>query len=895
MRCALDLGAAGWLVEAGDLDGARRVLESALGNSPHDVRSRALLAQVLFRKRDFVAASEVYERLLAEFPGDQALTFNVALCHLKSGRPGAAAAGLRSILDKFPDHPRARMWLRAAEAATPVPPAPSIRPASRPVSVRPDGVEDIPRITLRPRTAVAKDANGIVSLRVDRDNRWLVRPDVIQGYEGEVALGAGAGPLVPLQGNGTTFLRSKGGLFVLELRSEEAYVRASSLVAHTEGAMPSSTDPEVIGAFDEPILHFSGDGEVVLEARADLVALPVSLTHATTVRWDNLVAWRGHVIGAPSDTLGPDGRSLARFAGNGSLLLATHDDGANAPVVQSQEWYGRYQVLRRLEGTPTEEVLLARAHGPGGFQRKVVLRRHLSRCDGDSHYLQLLAREADAYALLTHPGIVRLYDFLLLDGHPVLVLEYVSGLSLSAFDAVIREGVRRVGVEIALYVAHGVFSALAAAHEAREPDTGDLAPVIHRDVRPENVMLSWAADVKLGSFGAAKIGARAEPRHTLRADVAAASLLLYRMLISGRVSDPSLPKLEIPRGPGEENFDDLDASRPELSPRLRDALRSALAPRDDGRGLSAWEMAQEIEAAVDLRKAREELFEELCTLRESTFRDRTTSRPPPAVAGFEDSDFFRSMRLPKPSPVPNISPDPWPADGAETPAAPSAANAPRASSVPAPRAGRAVSEPPAAGARATSIPPRESPSSVRPPLVSLPPPSVGLGLQPSSLAPTETQVASVRPFPAGRRLSTGLALGALAVAAGFAAFLGTSTSRPNDRPSAAAAPMRPLPRPTAVRTPEVALPVMQIPSSIPSATKTASDGEPAAIAPIASDEGVLHAPARAAQHRIYVDERVIGEGPGDYRVHCGVHTVRIGSKGDDVETKVPCGGTVDID
>ncbi|HEY2512183.1 MAG TPA: tetratricopeptide repeat protein, partial [Polyangiaceae bacterium] len=579
MRCALDLGAAGWLVEAGDLEGARRVLESALGNSPHDVRARALLAQVHFRKRDFVAASEVYERLLGEFPGDLALTFNVALCHLKSGRPGAAAAGLRLILDKCPDHPRARVWLRAAEAATPVPPAPSIRP----VSQRPDGVEDIPRITLRPRAAVAKDANGIVSLRVSGDNHWLARPDVIQGYEGEVALGAGSGPLLPLQGDGTTFLRSKGALFVLELRSEEAYVRASALVAHTTGSMPSSADPEVVGAFDEPILHFSGDGEVVLEARADLVALPVSLTHATTVRWDNLVAWRGHVIGAPSDTVGPDGRALARFAGNGSLLLAMHDDGANAPVVQSQEWYGRYQVLRRLEGTPTEEVLLARSHGPGGFQRKVVLRRHLSRCDGDSHYLQLLAREADAYALLTHPGIVRLYDFLLLDGHPVLVLEYVSGLSLSAFDAIVREGVRRVGVEIALYVAHGIFSALAAAHEAREPDTGELAPVVHRDVRPENVMLSWTGDVKLGSFGAAKAGSRAEPRHTVRGDVAAASLLLYRMLISGRVSDPSLPKLEVPRAGGEENLDDLDASRPELSPPLREALRGALSSRDDGR------------------------------------------------------------------------------------------------------------------------------------------------------------------------------------------------------------------------------------------------------------------------------------------------------------------------
>ncbi|HEY2518113.1 MAG TPA: hypothetical protein VGI39_44895, partial [Polyangiaceae bacterium] len=285
-----------------------------------------------------------------------------------------------------------------------------------------------------------------------------------------------------------------------------------------------------------------------------------------------------------------------------------------------------------------------------------------------------------------------------------------------------------------------------------------------------------------------------------------------------------------------------------------------------------------IEAAVDLRKAREDLFEELCTLRESAFRDRTTSRPPPAVAGLEDSDFFRSLRLPKPSPVPQVTPDPWPVDRLQTPAVPSVASAPRASSLPAP------------APRSASVPPREG-ASIRPPLVSLPS-DVRLSLQPSSLAPTETQVSSVRVFPADRRLTTALAVGALALAAGFAAFLGTSTSRRPERPSAAAAPVRPPPRPSAPRPAEVALPVVQIPSATPS---TPIESEQPAIPPIAADEGILHAPARAAQHRIYVDGRVIGEGPGDYRVHCGPHAVRIGSKGDEVETLVPCAGSVDID
>src|SRR5437762_12263617 len=103
VRCAVDVTAAAWLLQAADIEGARRLLESVLAAAPHDVRARALLGQVLFRQRDFVGASEVYERLLGEFPGDVPLLFNLALCHLKAGRPAPAASTLRQILKARPD------------------------------------------------------------------------------------------------------------------------------------------------------------------------------------------------------------------------------------------------------------------------------------------------------------------------------------------------------------------------------------------------------------------------------------------------------------------------------------------------------------------------------------------------------------------------------------------------------------------------------------------------------------------------------------------------------------------------------------------------------------------------------------------------------------------------
>jgi hypothetical protein len=892
VRCALDVAAAAWLLEAKDLDGARRVLESVLATLPHDVRARTMLAQVLFRMRDFIAASELYERLLSEFRGDVALTFNLALSHLKSGRPDAAAAGLRRVLEARPDHARARVWLRVAEAATPALSAPGA-PAQR-ASVRPTRLDDLPRVTLPPGAAVAQDATGVVSVRVEDGTRWLARPNALHGYEGDVAVEAGAaggGRVVSISGNGTAFLRGKGALVVIELRDEETCVRASALIAYASTLVSEAADPEVVGEFDEEIVRLSGAGPIVLEVRAELVALPVGLTHATTVRWDSVIGWTGHVVGAPSDSAGADGRPLARFAGNGSLLLAMHDEGAIAPAIQSQEWYGRYQVLRRLEGTPTEEVLLARSHGPGGSQRKVILRRHLSRCDADSPFLQLLARETDAYAVLTHPGIVRLYDFLLLDGHPVLVLEYVSGVSLGAMDSALGERHERIGDRVAFYIAHGVFSALAAAHGAREPDTGELAPVIHRDVRAGNVLLGWNGDVKLGSFATAKVAAVLSES----TDVRAAALLLTEMLVRGRAVDPSAAEAEVPRAPGESEVDGLESIRPKLSQRLRDALRAALAARPGGTTISAADIAREIEIDVDLPSARKLCEEKLGWLRESAFGGATlSSMPPPPVANTEDAAFFQSLHFPKPSPVPDIAPDEAEGDSggilvglyAET--APDADTEPNRESIDGAVSAMVTTPPVPTTRRSLAAPAFEDPSDTPPPI------------QPPSFGPGGAYFGPPRSATRRRRAATAIGICTIALVTGVATvdLAPWSGSRP-----AAATGARDRTEGTAEIVPAASHPMAEglrpanalptLPALAPAAPSTAAYAP--AVARPATDEGILRVPSRAAQHRVFFDGRVIGEGAGEYPVRCGTHSVRVGSKGDELSLVVPCGGSVAVE
>ena len=179
------------------------------------------------------------------------------------------------------------------------------------------------------------------------------------------------------------------------------------------------------------------------------------------------------------------------------------------------EQIGPYRVLRTLETAVSSEVLLA-ASETLGVQRKVVLKRMLPSVRPDAATMRRLTREAAAYAQLAHPSIVRMYDLLEYEGRPVLVLEYVDGPSLE--QILISYAVRKHKLTrgAAFHVGSGVFAGLAAAHAARDPETHEPTPIIHRDLSPGNVLLTREGEVKLADFGFARIIGRS-PKDTARA------------------------------------------------------------------------------------------------------------------------------------------------------------------------------------------------------------------------------------------------------------------------------------------------------------------------------------------------------------------------------------------
>ncbi len=161
------------------------------------------------------------------------------------------------------------------------------------------------------------------------------------------------------------------------------------------------------------------------------------------------------------------------------------------------------------------------------------------------------------------------------------------------------------------------------------------------------------------------------------------------------------------------------------------------------------------------------------------------------------------------------------------------------------------------------------------------------------------------PFRARRRTAAALGFSAVAVAASVAVVLwgpgsgaagGAAATEPPGRTGSSNAKaveiVEPAPRviPQAPASSEapVAIPAASTPSATPAPSLLAADS------PVPED-GVLRTPARASQHRIYVDRRVIGEGVGEFKVKCGPHTVRVGSQGEDRDVEIPCGGTREVE
>jgi serine/threonine-protein kinase len=337
--------------------------------------------------------------------------------------------------------------------------------------------------------------------------------------------------------------------------------------------------------------------------------------------------------------------------------------GSDAADGSLPERIGTYRVLKRLATGGTSDVLLGKAEGPRGAEQTVVLKLLLQEFREDLQFEKMFATEAAAYSRLSHPAIVKLYDFFSDGDQLVMVLEYVDGMPLHRLRALLKRG-KFLDDSAAMYVAWRIFGALSAAHTARDPKTGELSPVIHRDVNPSNVLIPWDGQAKIADFGIAKVtgvdndktaagfikgtyGYMAPEQVrgenvTDRADVYAACLVLWELLVGRKaIVRGGTSDLDVLRAMAEPAFPALSALRPELPLEVLDMVERGLQPDPAKRTITAEELAAALRISCNLEDGRQRLVDALGGVRPPARHDDlavTVSRAPrPPVEASADS------------------------------------------------------------------------------------------------------------------------------------------------------------------------------------------------------------------------------------------------------------------
>ena len=166
---------------------------------------------------------------------------------------------------------------------------------------------------------------------------------------------------------------------------------------------------------------------------------------------------------------------------------------------------GRYEVVRKIATGGMAELFLARYVGPGGFEKRCALKRILPQFAADQTFTKMFLTEAKVTAQLDHPNIVQIFELGQDDnGQYFIAMEMVNGVNLRQLLTMAKGHRQAIPPELAAYIATQALEGLAYAHELRSSSTGEPLHLVHRDISPQNILVSYEGAVKLVDFGIVK-------------------------------------------------------------------------------------------------------------------------------------------------------------------------------------------------------------------------------------------------------------------------------------------------------------------------------------------------------------------------------------------------------
>ncbi|MFL5355204.1 serine/threonine protein kinase [Archangium sp.] len=216
--------------------------------------------------------------------------------------------------------------------------------------------------------------------------------------------------------------------------------------------------------------------------------------------------------------------------------------------------FGKYQLLKKLATGGMAEVWLARQKGIEGFAKSVVVKRILPHLAEDREFVDMFGNEARIAARFNHPNIAQVYEFGEANGTYFIAMEFIHGEDLGRVMRKAYNAGGWIARPLAIRIVASACEGLYYAH-ARTDDNGRPLKVVHRDISPQNILISFDGSVKLVDFGIAKAADQATatksgaikgkfaymaPEQAAgkpldhRADIFAIGLVLYELLTGTR-------------------------------------------------------------------------------------------------------------------------------------------------------------------------------------------------------------------------------------------------------------------------------------------------------------------------------------------------------------------------
>lgn len=279
------------------------------------------------------------------------------------------------------------------------------------------------------------------------------------------------------------------------------------------------------------------------------------------------------------------------------------------------ERFGKYELLEKIAVGGMAEVWRARSRGEAGFEKILVIKRILDHLGQDEEFVGLFINEARIAVSLIHSNIVQVFDLGEESGAYFMAMEYVHGLDLSRL--VTRT--RKLGpfpIHIACFVLVEALKALAFAHDQLD-DEGRPLNIVHCDISPQNILISFSGEVKITDFGISRASFQAKDEQDVirgkyaymspeqvegkpldgRSDLFSLAIVFYelltgRRLFKGRTREETLGRVKRAEVPSPRSY------RPELSEDMEGFLLTALARHPEQRFQDAATMLEELSALI---------------------------------------------------------------------------------------------------------------------------------------------------------------------------------------------------------------------------------------------------------------------------------------------------------